>query len=76
MCLEFFVLRIVEAVNTTDCIYMNGSCSQWSSGYCACHWTKLTGSNLADGDGVLRVIKIRSTTFFGGKVNLVVPHHE
>jgi hypothetical protein len=34
---------------------------------------RFTGSNLAEDDGFLRVIKIHSTTSFGGEVKLSVP---
>jgi hypothetical protein len=42
-----------------------GSRSRWCNGYRVCHW--FTGSNSAESDGLLRTIKIRSTTSFGGE---------
>jgi hypothetical protein len=45
------------------------------SGYCPCHWTQ--GSRIQTqqgmGNGFLRVIKIYSTTSFGGQVQPSVP---
>jgi hypothetical protein len=38
--------------------------------------SRFTGSNLADDDGFLRAIKIRSTTYFGGEVKPAVPCHK
>jgi hypothetical protein len=36
---------------------------------------KLTGSNPAEGDGLLMAIKIHSTTSFGGEVKPSAPCH-
>jgi hypothetical protein len=36
---------------------------------------KFAGSNPAEDDGFLRVIKVRSTTSFGGEVNIVDLRH-
>jgi hypothetical protein len=42
----------------------NVTCSRWSSGYRACFWTQ---GSPEDGC-ILKTIKIRLTTFFGGEV--------
>jgi hypothetical protein len=36
---------------------------------------RFAGSNVAEDDGFLKVIKIRSTTSFGGEVKPSVPCH-